>query len=43
LNRYFLIKDILDNYLEKNELVNLQKEEDPFWDAPEPYFIGQVI
>ena len=42
-NRYFLIKDILDHYFETNELPKFKKEDDPFWDPPEPYFMGQVI
>ncbi len=42
-NRYFLIKDILDSYFETNEIPNFKKEDDPFWDPPEPYFMGQVI
>lgn len=39
-NRYFLIKDILDNYFETNEIPALKREDDPFWDPPESYFIG---
>jgi recombinational DNA repair protein RecR len=39
-NRYFIIKDILDNYFETNELTVQRQEDDPFWDPPEPYFIG---
>jgi hypothetical protein len=38
-----MIKDILDNYFETNEIPQLKREDDPFWDPPEPYFIGQVI
>ena len=33
-NRYFLIKDILDNYFETDDLPKFQKEDDPFWDPP---------
>lgn len=40
-NRYYLIKDILENYFETNELPILSKEQDPFWDPPEPHLIGQ--
>ena len=41
-NRYFLIKDILENYFETNEPCTLKQDDDPFWDPPEPYFMGQV-
>ena len=40
-NRYYVIKDILEAYFETNELPILTKEEDPFWDPPEPHLIGQ--
>ncbi len=40
-NRYYVIKDILERYFETNELPKLTKEEDPFWDPPEPHLIGQ--
>lgn len=39
-NRYFLIKDIMDNYFDTNELPNLKREDDPMWDPPESYFMG---
>ena len=41
-NRYFIIKDILENYFETNEPCTLKQDDDPFWDPPEPYFMGQV-
>ena len=40
-NRYYVIKDILERYFETNELPKLSKDEDPFWDPPEPHLIGQ--
>jgi kinesin family protein 13 len=41
LSRYFMIRELLDDYFGTNELPELSKEEDPFWDPPEPQLVGQ--
>lgn len=41
LNRYFIIKEILDTYFESNQIPILTKDKDPFWDPPEQHLIGQ--
>ena len=40
-NRLFLIRDILEEYFDTGDLPILSKEEDPFWDPPNPILIGQ--
>ncbi|EAR96121.2 kinesin motor catalytic domain protein (macronuclear) [Tetrahymena thermophila SB210] len=40
-NRYYIIKGLLDRYFETNQIPDLQQNEDPFWDPPEPFLIGQ--
>lgn len=41
INRYYIIKEILDSYFESNQIPILTKEKDPFWDPPEQHQIGQ--
>lgn len=41
-NRYFIIKDLLEKFYETNELPKVNKEEDPFWDPPEPQVLAQA-
>lgn len=40
-NRLYMIRDVLEEYFEEDELPNLDKDEDPFWDPPNPILIGQ--
>lgn len=40
-SRYFMIKEMLDDYFESNEYPEITREEDPFWDPPEPQVVGQ--
>lgn len=40
-NRIFMIREILDQYFDSGELPKLSKNEDPFWDPPNPILIGQ--
>jgi kinesin family protein 13 len=40
-DRYFMIKELLDDYFGSNELPVLADEVDPFWDPPEPILLGQ--
>lgn len=40
-DRHVMIKELLDDYFESNELPELNEEKDPFWDPPEPQLIGQ--
>ncbi|KAL4504232.1 hypothetical protein ABPG72_021070 [Tetrahymena utriculariae] len=40
-NRYYIIKGLLDRYFETNQIPDLLQNEDPFWDPPEPFLIGQ--
>jgi hypothetical protein len=40
-NRLFMIREILEEYFDDGTLPQLQKEEDPFWDPPNPILIGQ--
>lgn len=40
-SRYFLIRELLDQYYITDEIVKPSKEEDPFWDPPEPQLIGE--
>lgn len=40
-SRYFMIKEMLDEYFGSNEIPVITEEKDPFWDPPEPQLIGQ--
>jgi len=40
-SRYYMIKEMLDDYFETSVFPHLSNEEDPFWDPPEPQLIGQ--
>lgn len=40
-NRLFMIRELLEEYFEDNELPQLDKNVDPFWDPPNPILIGQ--
>lgn len=40
-SRYYMIKEMLDDYFETSAFPHLSNEEDPFWDPPEPQLIGQ--
>ena len=40
LNRYYMIKDLLDQYYENNMSPQLDLSVDPFYDPPEPHLIG---
>lgn len=39
-NRLYMIRDLINEFFESNKLPKLAKEEDPFWDPPEPILIG---
>lgn len=47
-NRLYIIRDIVNDYFDTNELPvriqliwqELEKDKDPFWDPPEPHLIG---
>lgn len=39
-NRIYMIREILEQYFDSGELVKLNKNEDPFWDPPNPILIG---
>jgi len=41
MNRYFIIKDLLEQFYEGIELPQKNTPEDPFWDPPEAHLIGQ--
>ena len=38
--RYQMLQSIMQEYLQNNLIPKLEKEEDPFWDPPEPILIG---
>ena len=40
LNRYYMIKDLLDQYYENGIPPELDLSMDPFYDPPEPHLIG---
>lgn len=40
-NRIFMIREILDQYFDSGALPQLDRNEDPFWDPPNPILIGQ--
>jgi len=40
-NRLFMIREILEEFFDDQKLPILEKEEDPFWDPPNPILIGQ--
>ena len=40
-NRYYMIKEVLDEYFESNHYERPSNEKDPFWDPPESQIIGQ--
>ena len=40
-NRLFMIREILEEYFDNGILPKLVKDEDPFWDPPNPILIGQ--
>lgn len=40
-NRLFMIRELLEEYFDTGVKPNLSKNEDPFWDPPNPILIGQ--
>eukprot|EP01016_Furgasonia_blochmanni_P015279 TRINITY_DN1828_c0_g1_i5.p1 TRINITY_DN1828_c0_g1~~TRINITY_DN1828_c0_g1_i5.p1 ORF type:complete len:436 (+),score=170.84 TRINITY_DN1828_c0_g1_i5:83-1309(+) len=42
MNRYYIIKELLEKYFETNQVPVLSKNEGPFWDPKEPLLIGQA-
>lgn len=40
-NRLYMIREILEEFFDSGELPNTDKNEDPFWDPPNPLLIGQ--
>ena len=43
-NRYYIIKDLAEQYFQKGNVPDLdEKEQDPFWDPPEHTLIGRAF
>ena len=42
-NRYYIIKDMSENYFETGVVPELTETEDPFWDPPEHVLIGRAF
>lgn len=40
-SRYFIIKELLDDYYVTNNIPEFSQDKDPFWDPPEPERIGE--
>lgn len=40
-NRYYIIKDMIEKYYETGVIPQMNQNEDPFWDPPEPLLIGK--
>ena len=40
-NRLFMVRELLEEYFDNGVLPKLSKNEDPFWDPPNPILIGQ--
>lgn len=40
-DRIFMMRDLVNEYFETEQLPQLTNDEDPFWDPPEPMLIGQ--
>lgn len=42
-NRYYIIKDMSEQYFENGIIPKLENNDDPFWDPPEPVLIGRAF
>lgn len=42
-NRYYIIKDMSEQYFETGIIPKLEDNDDPFWDPPEPTLIGRAF
>lgn len=42
-NRYYIIKDMSEQYFETGVIPILNDKEDPFWDPPAPALIGRCF
>lgn len=40
-NRLYIMRELLDEFFESNQIPQKSKDEDPFWDPTEPQLIGQ--
>lgn len=40
-DRVFLMRDLINEYFDTQEIPKVTKDRDPFWDPPEPQLIGQ--
>ena len=40
-SRLYMIREILDEFYDSGTVPSLDKNEDPFWDPPNPILIGQ--
>lgn len=40
-DRVFMMRDLLEEYFESEEIPQVTRDNDPFWDPPEPQLIGQ--
>jgi hypothetical protein len=39
-DRFYLMRDLIEEYFETEKIPVVPKERDPFWDPPEPQLIG---
>ena len=42
-NRYYIIKDMAEQYFETGNIPTLEEKDDPFWDPPEHTLIGRAF
>lgn len=40
-DRVFMMRDLIEEYFETEQIPVVAKDKDPFWDPPEPQLIGQ--
>ena len=40
-NRLFMIRELLEEFFDSNQMPQVDKDADPFWDPPNPILIGQ--
>lgn len=41
-NRYYMIKDVIEDYYAKNEFPIVSDDQDPFWDPQAPQLVGKA-
>lgn len=42
-DRYFLIRDVLDEFFDTDQLPQVENDKDPFWDPEEPIDVGRCF